>query len=514
MALTLINVAHLLQLGRISWVVWAAVLLVLLAGVSMLIYFISRFKRGEKEAEEDWSLSQRSIFVDAPPAPKIEQSHQTGLQETPDEIEPVTAEASEAVVAQEASRSEVSYEAVEPPPAPEPVPVQREPEPSRPVERPATQLLSSDRIEYPPAPSEEAAHFDDDVWAELETSDQEPAHRPEPEKDERALPEHGGTSMLGSPASEVEPPQSARIDRPAPRAPFVAPRIEPVLQRKTFEPPRIEPLLPGDRLAKPRATEPLSRPTAVLAGHVEREAKPEPERAPVLETAEEPQPAPSDQVEAAALTGQGSRATGRKIAGSVLNLPPEASSKPLVLGEPRRSKEDLGIGSLTNYGQDTGPRAGYGGTITLIVAVLLVAGSTLAYLYVPSVNSRVNDFVARIRNRGQQPPPQQPAVERPRARILPALKPEVNKNLVKIRGAVYNTSDQPLEGLSVEITLRQGGADAPTETRTVAVNPSTLAPGQQGIYELEYDGKTFTSAGVTNLSDKDGLVKYTIPLQK
>jgi hypothetical protein len=528
MALTLYNAAHLLQLGGVSWVVWAAVLIVLLAGVSMLIYYFTRFKRGEKDSEEDWSLSQRSIFVDAPPASVEVRGRQPEPQKTLDRAEAAAEEASEAVEAREAAGPEVSYETAEPPPVPEPVMVQHEPEPPPPVEQPATQLLSSDRIEAPLAQAGEAVHFDEDVWAELEEANHEPAERPETRKVEEAIPDQRGTSMLGSVASEIEPPQSARIDRPAPRAPFDSPRIEPVLHRKPFEPPSIEPLLPGERLAKPRATGPLSRPTTILAGHGEREreAKLEPERVSVPETIEqrnpfggrahtdEPPAAPPEHVEAAAISGQTARASGRKRAGTILNLPPEASSKPLILGEPRRAKEDLGIGSLTNYGQDTGPRAGHGGTIALIITVLLVAGSTLAYIYVPSVNSRVNDFVARVRNRGQQPPPEQPAVEKPRARILPSLKPEVNKNMVKIRGAVYNTSDQPLEGLSVEITLRREGEDSPTETRAVAVNPSTLAPGQQGIYELEYDGKSFKGAGVTNLTDKDGQVKYTIPLQK
>jgi hypothetical protein len=276
--------------------------------------------------------------------------------------------------------------------------------------------------------------------------------------------------------------------------------------------------MPGKPLTKPRETEHLSRPTSSLASFSHDEGEAEPSRAiahEAKERVEEPiveaRPLPTDEVEPAVASAQAARPRERKIAGSVLNLPPEASSKPLVFGEARRT-EDLGIGSLTNYGKDIGPRAGHAGTITLALAILLVAGATLAYLFVPSVNSRVNDLVARIRGSSQTASPQQPAVERPRARILPSLKPEVNRNMVKIKGAVYNTSDQPIEGLTVEITLQREG-EAPAEMRSVAVNPSTLAPGQQGIYELEYDGKIFRSAGVTNLTDKGGQVKYTIPLQ-
>jgi hypothetical protein len=499
MLIVLLNLVHLLQLGKVSWIVWAAVLIFLLLGVSMLIYFVTRFKRGEKESEEDWSLSQRSLFVNEPPASKGEDEEQA-------------AEMSEAVEALETDQPVVAYEAVEPqaeaaapPRVPEPVIVQQELEPAPAAEQAATHLLSSDQSEPPVPEAEETAPFDGDLWAEIE----EAIHKSAP-------PPERGTSTLGSVPSEIEPAESARVERPAPRAPFEIPRIEPVLERKPFEPPSIEPILPGERLPRPQAAGPHVRPTSMPASidGDERAAEPEYKEAAVeARPVEDMATAPSDDVEPVVLSSKAARVPDRKMAGSILNLPPEASSKPLVLGEPRRSEDDLGIGSLTNYGRDTGPGAGHGGTITLIVVVLLVAGSTLAYMFVPSVNSRVNEIVARVRNRGQEAPAQQPAVEKPRARILPALKPELDKNLVKIRGAVYNTSDQPLEGLSVEITLRRG-ADAPPEIHNVAVNPSTLVPGQQGIYEFEYDGKTFGSAGVTNLTDKDGQVKYTIPLQQ
>ncbi|HSE97555.1 MAG TPA: hypothetical protein VLD57_04740 [Blastocatellia bacterium] len=538
MLLTLLSIALLLQLGGVPWFIWAAVVIVLLAAIAMFVYFYTRFKRGEKETEEDWSLSQHSLFVNEPAPAKENLEEKPAALERVEEAEPIEARTSEAIEAQEERAPAISYEEADsrsehlPEPAPEPQPVsqpepavlqpvaepivnEQTPESAPPVEPTATQVLSSEQIEYAASQTGETIPFDEDVWARLEEAEPQLPPQAETETIEQMPPEQTGTTMLGSPASEIEPLPSARVDGSSPRAPFEPPRIEPAVEeRKPFEPPSIEPMLPGQQLAKPRTTGPLSRPTATLSGFDREDSVAEAEPA-VVEKKEgwyEERSPETPEVEPAMIPVKATRVSERKVAGSVLNLPPEASSKPLVFGETQRSKEDLGIGSLTSYGQDTGPRAGHAGTIALALAVLLVAGSTLAYLFVPSVNSKVNDTVARIRSRGQAPPPQQPAVERPRARILPSLKPEVNKNMVKIRGAVYNTSDQPLEGLAVEITLRRSG-DEPAETRSVAVNPATLAPGQQGIYELEYDGKTFTSAGVTNLTDKDGQVKYTIPLQ-
>src|SRR6185503_4046139 len=65
------------QPTRIPKLVWVGAIVIFLAGVSMLIYFLTRLKTGEKEQEEDdWRTSRRSLFVEtvepALPEPKIE----------------------------------------------------------------------------------------------------------------------------------------------------------------------------------------------------------------------------------------------------------------------------------------------------------------------------------------------------------------------------------------------------------------------------------------------------------
>ena len=56
---------------RLSKLVIAAAVLFLIVGVSLLVYFLRRLKSAEKEAEEDWSLSRRSLFVE--PSARSEQ---------------------------------------------------------------------------------------------------------------------------------------------------------------------------------------------------------------------------------------------------------------------------------------------------------------------------------------------------------------------------------------------------------------------------------------------------------
>src|SRR5437762_13379893 len=65
----LLLLLSLLQQGRLSKVVIVGAALLFIAGVSLLVYFYRRYRRIEKEPEEDWDLSRRSLFVNvAPPA--------------------------------------------------------------------------------------------------------------------------------------------------------------------------------------------------------------------------------------------------------------------------------------------------------------------------------------------------------------------------------------------------------------------------------------------------------------
>jgi hypothetical protein len=338
-------------------------------------------------------------------------------------------------------------------------------------------------------------------------------------------------------SSQTEESSTARVDTPVSQQRFeqsARPRREP------FEPPTIEPLTP-----RPIATQELSsqaspsavdesrdkrattlnpqpgRKTTVMPSPVEIFSEP-PGASPVdsgtlpLSSAQtsfknrpqtKPQAAPVWEAQ-----GAGTRAIERKPAGSVLGLPAEASNAPLIIGQPAHGRDEEGVAALTNYGKDLdATETGRGGAITLFIAILLIAGGALLYFYVPAVRSRADALVARIR--GQQPAPV--VVEKPKAQIYPSLSPEVNKNLVKARGAVTNISEEPLEELSVEVSLDRGEGTA-VEVRTIAVKPNVLAPRQQGLYEFEYEGGKatgFSRYRVTKLLSKNGEVKFKTPNQ-
>jgi hypothetical protein len=486
-------------------VVWIVLILLFLGGISMIVYFFRRLKKVEKEPEEDWSLSRNTLFVTAPPVVKeAAVETQSAAEEKPRD----SAERVERIEAAEETPAESPYEM---PPfvpqtetrelasedftgpsltAPEEVTplIPAESRPAEALEQPPSPVLPAPPAHYvqetqalgsapdeavEPPRQREAAIFDDEVWAELEPSDSA-ASALRDRRDEIA----GGTAgevrapVESEPsyrAESVEPGAFARVDRAAPRAPF--------------EPPRIEPLSPRGNEPAPRISKPASAPA--------------------------PFDAPRE-IEASVPPAASARRE-RKAAGSVLGIPAEAGVGPLILGTPRKESQELGIGGLTNYGKDTNEGGGHGGTIALVLAILLVAGALLSYFKIPSVHSRVDEVVARVRKRN---PAQQaaPAASEPKARIFPARTPEVVKNMVKARGAVDNISQQELSNLYVEVSLERydGG---PPDTRNLQVTPATLAPAQRGIYELPYDGKQYRGYGITKLTSNGEEVRFIAPKQ-
>jgi hypothetical protein len=179
-----------------------------------------------------------------------------------------------------------------------------------------------------------------------------------------------------------------------------------------------------------------------------------------------------------------------------------------------RSASETGIEALSNYGRDVDPKSGRGGTIALLIVLALFVGGAMLYLFVPSVHSRVSGFVSRVR--GIDARAALEASMKPRAIIIPSYRPEVNKNLVTARGALDNISDEPLENLSIEVSLQRGD-DGPPDVRMVPVTPSPLPPGQRGSFEFEYDGKRATGfAGykITRLFSNGNEIKFRTPGQK
>lgn len=498
------------QPQKTPWIVWAAAIVLFLLAVSGIVYFLTRLKRVEKEPEEDWTLSSRSLLgnavvakteavepapdepVPVEPVPTRALDQQTVTQETE-----VTRRETEALVYTDALDEQARETTAPLPPRPE---IKEPPVVEEEVVEQVEQAELSPEAE--PDDTRETADltpFDDEVWAGLDAQGEPFAevttYEPQPHARQPVADE--GTQPL----------TSARVEERS-RARFEAPRIEPVNRRKPFEPPRIEPLKPREAA---RGIEAATRPLT-------SERKPEPS-VPELARPEPPAaqstvisgPWSAQQPEAAApASGASQKAAGRKVAGSVLGLPAERSQGPLVLGEPALHKEDAGIGSLTRYGNDTDEPKGHGGTIALVLAILIVAGAVLAYLYVPEFQAWVNEKAARVRNRGQAPVSAQ--VEQPKASIFPATNPEVNKNIVKARGAVDNRSEEPLEGLFVEVSLER--PDGSAETRNVPVTPAQLAPRQRGIYEFEYDGKQFRGYKVMKLTSNGTDVKFISPNQQ
>ncbi len=504
----LVLLLSLLQQGRISRVVIVGAALLFIGGVSLLVYFYRRYKRIEKEPDEDWDHSRRSLFVNvAPPSQKTEEASDSAVVPVAPapEITPVQSGATRELASELHSHSSASA-ATEPPqrveaPAPPSAPIEAiQPAPPPPVEplreERLTQVLASPSPIEPISKSEaehEHAAFDEEVWAGLEVEEPSPA---------------GGQAGETAPLPSVaEAAHMARVDERSHREPFEPPRIERVLHREPYEPPRIEPLTPREQTA---ATRELRSSAAAPTPAPRDEAKKTPARDTMIFGAQpsdrdarpltaEPMVAASGRIAEPSVAGARSY---RAPAGSILGLPAEASHAPLILGEPVRSVSEAGIGSLTNYGKDLSPKAGRSGTIALLIVVVLLGGALLVYLLVPSVHSRVGAYIGRIRGTDTQTSTKQ------KAQIFTSFRQEGNK----AKGAIDNISDEPLENLEVEISLQHGG-DATPEIRRATVAPNPLPPNTRGTFEFEYDGKRDSGGKILRLLSNGSEIKFRAPNQ-
>lgn len=478
----------------------AGAALLFIAGVSLLVYFYRRYRRIEKEPEEDWDHSRRSLFVNAaPPSPKPAEisSNEAALALEPAaEMAPAPTGGTREFASEQQPQPSIPSASAPSPPVEAPTPPIQTAAVDSPREQRQTQVLASPSpIEAgeKPEPERESGAFDDEVWADLEVAEQP----------------HAGEHVAGTVPlrSESEPPRVARVEERSHREPFESPRIERITHREPFEPPSIEPLVPHNQAA---ATRELRSSPPPAAPRNMSDTTNRPERNTVMFGTESSSPAREARTRAAEPV-VASAHSYRSPAGSVLGLPAEASHKPLILGEPVRSDSEAGIGVLSNYGKDLSPKAGRAGTIALLIVVVLLGGAAATYFFVPSVHSRVGGFIARLRGTDTQ------AVDtKPRAQIFPSFRPEVNGNMVTARGAIDNISDAPLENLEIEVSL-QRGSDAPSEIRRIAVTPNPLPANQRGTFEFEYDGKRdtgFASYKITKLFSNGTEIKFRAPNQK
>jgi hypothetical protein len=384
--------------------------------------------------------------------------------------------------------------------------------------------------------ADEATPFDEEVWAGLDEAQPPAMSEATHELRSPAAP------PIASQVAPDEPLQTARVEQRPPRAPFEPPVVEPLRQqREPFEPPAINPITPreqtallgtrpdaapaqrdrypSDEPARPSSTE---RPAAAESNLYHESAQPQPttplysdsasrrDRASDIST-----PRPSESHEPADDQGwdstslaQATRArSAHKPAGAVLGLPMEISHAPLVLGKPAKSREEMGIGSLTSYGK-VDKEGGRGGLIMLLVALLIFGGAALAYLFVPSVHERVNASIARARGIDAN----EQASTQTKAMIFPSRVPETDKNTVHAKGAVQNITNEPLENLSLEVQLIENEVEA--ERREIPVTPTQLAPNDQGTYAFDYDGKRFQRYMIKRLLSNGKEVRFTWPGQK
>jgi hypothetical protein len=576
----------------IGVIVGAAIFLIL--GVFLLVYFVRRLKTTEKEAEEDWSLSRRSLFnadaaasqqatADAPVAddsePELTEPRATRILASPYRSEPSALE-NEPDLTEPLARAQ-SEPALEPETKiPEP--------PARPAR---TELFASPDLEAPESvetlrqePARDTMPFDDEVWAGLEskldapiepaaprqttelrspsinrTADAEPENvAPEQIVYEAVEPERIEPERIEPARVEperVEPEKAARVEQRATRAFFEPPLIEQMKRREPFEPPTVKPITPREQAeairnqqAAPKATRELytsgafgdesaNKPAAAdtnLYGQSLADAS-QPERQTTSlyesrgtrELAADPSlnqfTSASDQIEASIAATPANPARERREserreserrapAGAILGLPLEASHSPIVLGHPAKPANEIGIGSLTNYGNPPDQEGGRSGTIALLLAVLIIGGALAAYFFVPSVNSQVKAWVARAR--GIDPNAATQSTE-PKATLFP-FPSEPDKNMVKARGMISNISSQTLENLELEISLERGNG-GPAEIRNIPIAPSQIEPTGRGNYEFEYDGSRetgFVVYKIKRLLSNGNTVRFSSPAQK
>lgn len=387
-------------------------------------------------------------------------------------------------------------------------PTQRQPDVKETVRDAGTQVLASKQAQDEPPIVTTAAIEDDEVWQDLDFS-------------------QSNTAELATPTPQVPqppaPPVSDKGTRPYNRAfpeqasasvsePSSVDTLRTHTMREAFEPPRIEPIaspspqpeMPLSPAVAPpapsadtgtQAFSSTSRPTQVYSteGNSTREfsAPQLPYETPIV------QPTTHPEYE----TAQHGRIS--RPAGSVLGLPVDAPHTPLILGQPVKSRDEIGVTGFSNYDkpQDAGEKR-RGGLIAILIVVALMGGGALMYFRVPAVHG----WVDRLRGAEQSK-----AMDKARAQIIPAYPPEVNKKMVRAKGAVVNTSDQTLENLSVEVALYRGAVL--DKTLTIPVTPEALEAGKQGEYVFEYDGGSagYSRYSITKLTSNGSEVKFSIP---
>src|SRR5215475_5048454 len=141
----------LLQERRLSPFVIIGAVLVFIAGVSLLVYFYRRYKRMEKETEDDWDAGRHSLFVKTPQTDSGTESTAKSISAARIEREP-----SELPVATSGTRelaADMALSSFSPVTAAEAEPQLATPPTEQPAQPPAAQKPESRPVQ-PPAPKQ------------------------------------------------------------------------------------------------------------------------------------------------------------------------------------------------------------------------------------------------------------------------------------------------------------------------------------------------------------------------
>jgi hypothetical protein len=337
---------------------WAAIVisaLIVVVGVVLLFYFFGRFKKSEKDAEEEWGTPGGLLLK---PEPGKVDMHEQFLEDAK-------------------STSPLSSDQVEPRPVLEtkaPLPATLEtakPEPpvtAKEIKPPGAAPIAG---AVPPVTRPQdlsGSPLGDDIWDDM--TEKRPA--PDSRSAARPLPaDEATTSPLGTG------------------------------KREPFEPPRIDPIVPNkQRLDRPAAAAPKAPeddlPSAASAAERVRRS------AALLE----PPAQPSGQTDEPATS---TKAPAQTMAAQVSASRKSPETPPTNGGGPG----DEIIGTLLNYGKEPKERGGNGGTIFLAAVVIVLAVAILGYLFVPPVHSSVVALGARLRGEGP------PGSDIPKVQVFP-----------------------------------------------------------------------------------------------
>src|SRR5262249_28592076 len=282
------SLSHLLaqaqQTQKLPWGFLVLFGLLAVAAVGLLIYFLTRVRKSEKEAEEDWGLAGRGILLSPAtsivPRPEKKPAVVPEMSHTPDNVEPPVPPAAEPVQPRLTSDSRVSVDA-----QPDSVATLEPIDVGAHVDVGAHELVKAPEVakaaeiipEPPELPIAELHHetvaqaepelqhldqgspFDEEVWSQLE-SQQQAAVAGQPE-----LRAPAATSPSNK--EPYEPPRIAPIvpgKEPVQKAAAIAPNDEPVQKA-----PVVQKAPPA-----PEVDRPLSASQRYSAGPSRLEARP------------------------------------------------------------------------------------------------------------------------------------------------------------------------------------------------------------------------------------------------